>query len=254
VILLLGGTSETAELAEFLADLGVPILVSTATDADLNVGEHRLIRRRCGRLDEVAMLDMVHNEQVKVIVNAAHPFAEELHRTIDRVAMKSAIPLFRYQRGKSDHPGRNTFYVDSHNEAAELAASFSRPILLTTGSRNLSPYVLAADRLGVPLAARILPHSDSVSACDDAGLSEECRIFERGPFSVEANRRLIQTRQIGVLVTKESGDRGGFPEKIAAGQLEDCQVVVIRRPEIKYLAAAVYSDVTTLIEKVREAL
>lgn len=40
MILLLGGTSDTAPIARGLAAVGLPVLVSTATDIDLDVGVH----------------------------------------------------------------------------------------------------------------------------------------------------------------------------------------------------------------------
>ena len=255
MILFLGGTSETAELAEALADAcGLEVLVSTATDAELAVGTHELISRRCGRLNEDELCLLVKEHGVRVIVDGAHPFASDLHLTVDRVALKTTVPLLRYQRSNSDLSNDNIHYVDTHDEAAALAASLSLPILLTTGSRNLVPYVTATEPLGVPLFARVLPHPDSVTACDEAALPEDSRIFARGPFTTEATSRLIQRLNIGVLVTKESGQRGGFPEKIEAAQTEDCQSIVIRRPDIQYQAATLCSDVTVLIEKARQML
>ncbi|MBF0509675.1 MAG: precorrin-6A/cobalt-precorrin-6A reductase [Deltaproteobacteria bacterium] len=40
MILLIGGTSETASFAEALAAAGFDVLVSTATDVALEVGRH----------------------------------------------------------------------------------------------------------------------------------------------------------------------------------------------------------------------
>jgi precorrin-6x reductase len=34
----------------------------------------------------------------------------------------------------------------------------------------------------------------------------------------------------GVLITKDSGDAGGFGEKLAAARKKGCQVVVVQRP------------------------
>lgn len=250
MILLFGGTGETAGLATALAGLGGAVTVSTATDAALDVGAHPLIRRRCGRLDDDGMLALIESEGVRVVVDAAHPFAAELHRTVARAAERAGAPLIRFQRENATAAGDNLFYVDSHDEAAALAVSFAAPVLLTTGSRNLSPYVKAARRRGVPLFARVLPHPDSEAACEAAGLPESARIFARGPFDIGQNRELIGRCRAGVLVTKESGRPGGFPEKIAAAALENCQVVVIRRPPVGPPPAAVCHDVAGLVEAV----
>ncbi len=254
MILLFGGTSETAEIATALADCGLSVLVSTATDADLDVGSHALITRRCGRLDGEAMERLIKDQGIRVLIDASHPYAIALHETVAEVAEKNAIPCIRFQRQQGKYEAENLFEVADHEEAARLAASFATPILLTTGSRNLVPYVAAAQEQGVPLFVRVLPHPDSEAACDDLAIPESNRIFARGPFSVEQNRALIADHRIGVLVTKESGARGGVAEKIAAARQEDCLVVIVRRPEIGSSFNRICVDLQDLLEAVRSFL
>jgi hypothetical protein len=66
MILLIGGTSETAPLAEALAVAGFKVLVSTATQVPLDVGKHPNIASRSGILDGEGMAQLrlttgVHN-------------------------------------------------------------------------------------------------------------------------------------------------------------------------------------------------
>lgn len=231
MILLFGGTSETSQLATALAEKGYPVLVSTATDAELDVGSHQLIRRRCGRLAQKGMAELIKSEAVELIVDAAHPFAAELHAIIAQVASDCELPLIRYQRRFSESYGSTVSYVDSHEEAAEKALGYGKPILLTTGTRNLEPYVNAVSGSGIDLFARVLDHPESVAACDRTGLAEDSRIYGRGPFSYEDNCALIRNHGIGVLVSKDSGSQGGVDQKVQAALDCGCRVVLIRRPE-----------------------
>ena len=50
MILLLGGTGESAAVAEGIAEAGYEVLVSAATDVPLNSGSHANLHRRSGRL------------------------------------------------------------------------------------------------------------------------------------------------------------------------------------------------------------
>ena len=75
MILLLGGTSETVAIASALADAGFNVLVSTATDVPLNVGDHPNISRRSGRLDPDQMAQLANQQGVIAIVDASHPYA-----------------------------------------------------------------------------------------------------------------------------------------------------------------------------------
>ena len=55
----------------------------------------------------------------------------------------------------------------------------------------------------------------------------------QGPFSVDMNRALIRKTEAKVMVTKESGDKGGFSEKLEACRQEHIKVIVVKRPEEK---------------------
>ena len=64
MILLLGGTSETARFAAELARDGHTVLVSTATDVPLALPEHPALSRRSGALDRAAFAALLDKAQV----------------------------------------------------------------------------------------------------------------------------------------------------------------------------------------------
>ena len=53
----------------------------------------------------------------------------------------------------------------------------------------------------------------------------------QGPFSQELNEALIRQFHIAVLVTKDGGAAGGFPEKVQAARSTGAALILIRRPE-----------------------
>ena len=293
MILLIGGTSETAPLASGLAVAGYEVLVSTATDSRLNVGDHPRISRRAGRLDEEGLVAIGKEKGIRAIVDAAHPYAEVAHAAAHNAAKRLGIPCLVFRRpealtpesghrpdvvpvdgaapilekgfpgssaetasipsidtpfkvaghrlappaesppddaGRTDASESPVRFAADHAEAAEMAFASGRPVLLTTGSRNLAPYAETARRTGVPLAVRILDIPESLAACRAAGIPEGRVITGRGPFSVEENLAAIRRFGIGVIVTKESGRAGGIEAKLAAARQENCQVIVLRRP------------------------
>lgn len=229
-VLLLGGTSETAPLSIKIASVGCLVLVSTATDEPLQVGEHPKVRRRSGRLGLAEMKDLLVEDGFFALVDATHPYASEVHQTARRACNETGLPYVRFKRHESQMQEDGWLFADNHQEAALLACETGRPILLTTGSRNLRPYVEEAGRKKIPLYARILEHKESIRACNDAGVEESQRIFGRGPFTYEDNLALIRRYRIGVVVSKESGRAGGIEEKWRAAQDERCRFVVVKRP------------------------
>lgn len=252
MILLLGGTSETARVAAALAEKGLDVLVSTSTDIELDVGEHPRIIRRSGVLDKESMSSLVESHGITVIVDATHPYATLAHAHAREAAEKRGLPYVRLERPEILRDHDSVIVADGHDQAAAIACSFGKPVLLTTGAKNIEPYARACRDTGVDLAVRVLPHPESMQAALSAGIEEEKIVAERGPFTVEENRSVIRKFGIGVLVTKDSGTAGGVPAKMEAARKEQCRIVVVRRPEEP--PVNVTHDVAELVEAVLRAV
>lgn len=253
MILLLGGTSDTAAIASGLARAGFRVLVSTATDEPLDIGEHTDISRRVGRLDKTGMIELIRRNRVAAIVDAAHPYATAAHDTACAAAKEMNVACFSYIRPATCTAGQaHIHFAPTHEQAAELAFSFGKTVLLTTGANHLSPYVECSRRRQLPLVVRVLPRDDSLQACMQAGIPAERVIRGKGPFRIEENRRHIREFGAGVLVTKDSGQAGGVEEKLQAALLEKCEVVVLRRPSAA--PANAVSGVDELLSTVRAVL
>jgi precorrin-6A/cobalt-precorrin-6A reductase len=253
MILLIGGTSETAPLASGLAEAGYGVLVSTATDSCLDVGSHPRISRRSGRLDVEGIVALGNEKGIRTIVDAAHPYAVAVHAAAEHAAKRLGIPCLVFRRPDAPTPEGPVGFAANHAEAAEMAFAEGRPVLLTTGSRNLAPYAEAARRTGVPLAVRILDAPESLAACRAAAIPENRIIAGRGPFSLEENLAAIRHFGIGVIVTKESGRAGGLDAKFAAARQANCRVIVLRRPETA-ASGPVFDNPASLIAALKDLL
>lgn len=230
MILMLGGTSETAEIVAGLADAGYLILVSTATDAELNVGNRPGITRRIGRLSQEDMLSLVWDRGIRAIVDGTHPYATAVRAAAIWAAAQAGIPYLTFIRPAIGQANGNAIIACDHEEAAVLSFSERMPVLLTTGTRNLEPYLRESIRTSTPVIVRILNHPDSISASRSAGLRDDQLIIGRGPFTVDENQAAIRTYGIRTLVTKDSGEAGGVREKLKAALEEGCRVVIVQRP------------------------
>ena len=71
----------------------------------------------------------------------------------------------------------------------------------------------------------------------------------QGPFSRELNLALLRQFAIRTLVTKESGDFGGFREKAEAARAAGCALLMVERP---HQEAGV--DCDTFLEDMRREL
>jgi precorrin-6A/cobalt-precorrin-6A reductase len=230
MILLLGGTSDTAPIARELAERGYKVLVSMATEISLELSAHPNISRRAGKLDEEGITRLIREDGIVAIVDATHPYATLVRTTARRVSRRLNIPYFALNRSTGISNGERVILAASHEEAARIACAEGRTVFLTTGVTNLKPYAEEAERTGSKLIVRVLPVKSSLDACRALGIDEKLIIAKRGPFSVDENRSVMKRFDAGVLVTKDSGPAGGTPEKLEASRLEGCPVVVVTRP------------------------
>ena len=231
MILLFGGTSETAEISERIAALGHDVLVSTATEIDLDTGSNRKIRRRSGRMDFDEIKSLIRDQGVEVVIDASHPFATILRDAARKAAESLDVPYLTFTRPALAYDYEKLFMADDHDHAADIAFSFGETVLATTGSKDIKTYVERSIDAGVTLVARVLDHPGSIEACRAAGLEDDQIIAGRGPFTVEQNLEHIEKSGAGVIVTKDSGAAGGVGEKVRAAQLAGARVVIVRRPE-----------------------
>lgn len=193
-----------------------------------------------GRMDVAAMADWLTREGFSVVIDAAHPYAEQLHQTVVEAAALSHLEVIRYDRPSQQqqgltHPLLHT--VDNLDSACVKVNSLDvQRVLLTTGSKNIADF--CAHLVNHKVFARVLPNDAALSACTLAGLALDEIVALKGPFSVDFNQALYRELAIDVVVTKESGSAGGFQEKVSSCLEQGIHCVVIRRPGLDKTAYA----------------
>ena len=245
MILLLGGTADTDPIARALVSRGQKVLVSTATDYPLALPPHRNVERRVGALDEETLRHLITRRGISALVDATHPYAEIIGPMSFAIARDLAIPYFRFLRPQTRMIAKAAQVANNHEEAARIAFSFEKPVLLTVGSKNIGIYIETARRKSLPVYMRVLNRKASIDACYAQGVSPEAIVAAKGPFTALENIALIRRFEIGVLVTKDSGAAGGMPEKVDAAKETQCSLVVINRPRRKEIDG--YSDLESML-------
>lgn len=96
MILLFGGTTEGRAAARVLDEAGSPFFYSTKG----NLQEIRCSHghRLTGAMTVADMVSFCRKEEIRLIVDAAHPFAEELHTSVAEATEQTGIPVVRYER------------------------------------------------------------------------------------------------------------------------------------------------------------
>ncbi len=221
-VLILGGTTEAIRLAEALA-----------AKPDCNpvtslAGRTRHPARVAGQLrtggfgGPEGLKEYLTRESVEYLVDATHPFAEQITRHAAIAASAAGIPLLRLDRLPwQPQPGDRWIDAADAADAARCLPAIARRIFLAIGRQDLAPF---SGRDGQWFLLRMI---DPPAA--PPNLSRFACVTGRGPFSVEAELALLREHGIDTIVSRNSGGDASYA-KIAAGRKLGLTIVMIRRP------------------------
>ncbi|HEX3032116.1 MAG TPA: precorrin-6A/cobalt-precorrin-6A reductase, partial [Bacillota bacterium] len=99
MILLLGGTSDSRELARSLDAAGHQVLVTTVSEyGGMLAGESGLHQVLTGALDADGLDEMLRQYQVRILVDATHPYAGQISGLAMEAAERAGIRYCRFER------------------------------------------------------------------------------------------------------------------------------------------------------------
>ncbi len=241
MILVFGGTTEGRKAVEILEEAGTPFFYSTKGDGQqLNLvhGIHL-----SGAMDVSQMTALCRRHAIRLMIDAAHPFAEELHLNLLSVAHCIGVPLIRYDRLYPSHEGlsKDVVWCKDYEEAVlQLENHHIERLLALTGVNtigSLQPYWEQHPACWF----RILNREGSKRLAFKQHFPAEQLVFFNEELSVDNERQttieLIKTLKADAILTKESGLSGGFTEKIEAARQTGVTAFVVERPEYPPQAA-----------------
>ena len=228
-ILIFGGTTEGRELADFCGKNKIGVYISVTTDYGAQLipkSEH--ITVLTGKTDGSQILDFIKNNGIKLVVDATHPYAEEITRNIQYACEALNINRIRVIRKRSAVV-RDGKYFDDINLLINYLNDMSGNIFITTGSKELRHFC-GINNFRKRCTVRVLPIEKIIGECVSLGFDRSRIIAEQGPFTESQNIEHIKNADAVFLVTKDSGNEGGFNEKISAAEKCGAEILIIKRP------------------------
>ncbi len=238
--IVIAGTTEGREVVEALNRQGLKLAVTVATSLGRQVLDHVTGMEHTavfeGRRDVDGFRALFERLLPRFVVDASHPFAVEVSRTVKDVCQSMDIGYVRYLRTDGDASGDaftagfRRIYAEDAVQAAGILREFPGNILLTTGANTAGIYLSEIPDFNDRCYIRVLDTEPSVGACLTAGVVKSHIIAAYPPFSCADNLALLKRYDIQALVTKDSGEAGGLPEKLESARLMGIPVILIRRP------------------------
>lgn len=228
MILILGGTTEGRLSVQELEEAGRPFYYSTRRDEQEITLHHGI--RLTGGMDADEMATFCREKAIGLLVDAAHPFAEQLHHTVEATARLLQLPVIRFERIYPEQQ-EETFihWCDDYADAiGQIEAAGLKRLLALTGVQTiekLKPLWQSTRECFF----RILDRDSSRRIARRAGFPESHLCYYKAESD---DPELIEQLAPEALLTKESGVSGGFNEKVEMARRAGLQLFVIRRPSM----------------------
>ena len=251
-LLIFGGTTEGRLAVDVCEQAGKPFYYSTKGDlqkVDMHNGVHIT-----GAMTVDDIVAFCKEHKIGCIVDAAHPFAENLHKTIDEARKVLSINVIRLQRVFPEHIEGVEYCSDYDDAINKIREAKVERLLALTGAntikkmRPLPPLSTYSDVINIGLPSvgrepevkwqtifRILNRPESISLAKVAGLSENQLIFYNESLeipSIEDEKKVMSEVGCDAIITKESGESGGFEVKVKAALELGLKVFVVEHPQL----------------------
>ncbi len=222
-VLILGGTTEASALAALIAG-------DARFDATLSLAGRtksprpQPIATRVGGFGGAeAMVEWLRAEKIEAVVDATHPYADQISANAVAATRAAGVPLVSIVRPPwTEQPGDRWQSVASAAAAAQAIGEAPHRVFLSLGRQELGAFAAAPQHhyLG-----------RSVDAPQGVVLPPDIlMLLARGPFSIDAETALLRDERIEVLVSKNSGGTAIYA-KIAAARTLGIRVLLIARPD-----------------------
>lgn len=235
MILILGGTTE-GRASVRIADEGCgPYYYSTKGSLQEIECAHGI--RLTGGMDTASMETFCRENGIRLLIDAAHPFATALHQTVAKVSSSLQIPVIRYERR---YPPRDTdlIWCDNYTDAIrKLEEQGIHRLLALTGVNTIAPLRPWWEKY--PAWFRILKREESLTIATGQGFPIDHLLFYQNEDDAG---EMMDRLQPDAIITKESGQTGYFIEKVAAARKRSIPVFVVKRPVLPETFYIVYGE------------
>jgi len=228
-IIIFAGTTEGRMIAQYLGNAGIDVLACVATEFGKQfIEESDHIKVSSERLGEEGVKRIL-KEGCCCVIDATHPYATKITGKIKAACEETGSEYIRLLRSESrEYEG--TIIVPDIESAVEFLKGTEGNILVATGSKELEKYTSIKDYQS-RVFARVLSMPTASQSSAEIGFQGRNLFCMQGPFCEELNYGLLKQVDAKYLVTKDSGEPGGFDEKIRAAKRAGAKIVLVSRPE-----------------------
>jgi cobalt-precorrin-5B (C1)-methyltransferase len=184
--------------------------------------------RLTGVMNREGMTAFCREKAIRLLIDAAHPFAAILHATLEEVSSELGIPVIRYERTFPPRDEQFIWCKDYADAIRLLTSHHVKRLLALTGVNTIAPlrpYWEKHDCL-----FRILDREESRTIVREQGFPPGNIFYYEEENDAGKEAALIRSLRPDAVMTKESGHAGNFPAKAEAARQAGIPLFVIQRP------------------------
>lgn len=222
MILVFGGTTEGRMAAKVLDESGAIYYYSTRSDVQDIQLAHGV--RLTGTMELAQMKVFCLEHDIALIIDATHPFAQNLHYNVVNLAQQLGVPLIRVNRIFPPHDADLVWCRDYDDAISQLNKHNVERLIAFTGVNTIGK--LKDYWQHNECWFRILDRDESREATATAGFPQDHLVY----YESHGTEQLLKQLLPQAIITKESGISGGFVEKVDAARRNGVLTFVVECP------------------------
>lgn len=222
MILVFGGTTEGRMAAKVLDESGAIYYYSTRSDVQDIQLAHGVRLTGTMELAQMKVFSLEHD--IALIIDATHPFAQNLHHNVVNLAQQLGVPLIRVNRIFPPHDADLVWCHNYDDAIHQLNKHNVERLLALTGVNTIGK--LKDYWQHNECWFRILDRDESREATATAGFPQDHLVY----YEPHGTEQLLKQLHPQAIITKESGTSGGFVEKVDAARRNGVLTFVVECP------------------------
>lgn len=222
MILVFGGTTEGRMAAKVLDESGAIYYYSTRSDVQDIQLAHGV--RLTGTMELAQMKVFCLEHDIALIIDATHPFAQNLHYNVVNLTQQLGVPLIRVNRIFPPHDADLVWCRDYDDAISQLNKHNVERLIAFTGVNTIGK--LKDYWQHNECWFRILDRDESREATATAGFPQDHLVY----YESHGTEQLLKQLLPQAIITKESGTSGGFVEKVDAARRNGVLTFVVECP------------------------
>jgi len=222
-ILLLGGTEEASKISNIISqDFPEISVINSLAGLTKNpkIQPGKIIKGGFG--GELGLRKFIISENINLIINATHPFAEKISQSVFSACQKNNIPCVHLRRPpwKLNNYKKISLVKDMESAAKIIKISATR-VFVTTGTHDLNVFKHFNN---IWFLIRFLEPPLSIPLIENHNV-----VIGSPPFSLNSERNIFERYKINCLLSKNSGG-GATQAKITVAQELNIPIILLNRP------------------------